>query len=123
MLAAVTFFSLDLHHVFLQMLQETFRHHPIGATFGLPNWDLVTAASAAQEGGLQLAAPMAFCLILTTIVLMLMSRAAPQLNLFSVGFPLRVIVSLAVVLLLLPQMMTGVVGQFASMIDLLKLGR
>ena len=31
---------------------------------------------------------------LTTLVLVLMTRAAPQLNLYSVGFPLRVLVSL-----------------------------
>jgi len=121
MLASVMFFSLDLHHVFLQVLQETFRSYPIGTAFGLPNWDLVAAFSAAEEGGLLLAAPMALCLILTTVVLMLMSRAAPQLNLFSVGFPLRVIVSLAALLLLMPQMLTAVVGQFTRMIELLGL--
>ncbi len=119
MLASVTFFTLDLHHVFLVVLQETFRHYPIGTAFGLPSWNLVTAVSAAEEGGILLAAPMAMCLILTTVVLMLLSRAAPQLNLFSFGFPLRVIVSLAAVLLLLPELMGGIVGQFAWMIELL----
>jgi flagellar biosynthetic protein FliR len=121
MLASVTFFTLDLHHVFLAVLQETFRNYPIGTAFGLPTWNLVTAASAAEEGGLLLAAPMAMCLILTTVVLMLMSRAAPQLNLFSVGFPMRVIVSLAAMLLLLPQFLTGVVGELGWLIDLLGL--
>ena len=62
MLASVTFFTLDLHHVFLQVLFETFRHYPIGTKFGLPKWDLVTAVSTVQEGGLLLAAPMALCL-------------------------------------------------------------
>jgi flagellar biosynthetic protein FliR len=121
MLAGVTFFALDLHHVFLQVLQETFRAYPIGTAFGLPNWDLVAAASAAEESGILLAAPMALCLILTTVVLMLMSRAAPSLNLFSVGFPLRVLVSLAAMLLLLPQLLTGIVSQFTWLIDLLGL--
>ena len=54
----------------------------------------MTAASAAEEGGLLLAAPVALCLSLTTVVLVLMTRAAPQLNLYSVGFPLRVLVCL-----------------------------
>ena len=107
--------------MFLEVLFETFRLYPIGTAFHLPNWDLVTAVSAVEEGGLLLAAPMALCLILTTVLLILLSRAAPQLNLFSVGFPMRVIVSLAVMLLLLPQLMTGVVGQFAWLIELLQL--
>lgn len=121
MLASVTFLTLDLHHVFLQVLFETFRHYPIGTKFRLPNWDLVAAVSAVQEGGLLLAAPMALCLILTTVVLILLSRAAPQLNLFSVGFPMRVIVSLAAMLLLLPQLMAGIVSQFAWLIEFLQL--
>ena len=121
MLASVMVFALDLHHVFLQLLCETFRHYPIGTAFRLPNWDLITAVSSVQEDGLVLAAPMAMCLILTTVVLMLLSRAAPQLNLFSVGFPMRVIVSLAATLLLLPELMTGIISRFGWLIEFLGL--
>ena len=34
-----------------------------------------------------LAAPVALCLFLTTLVLALLTRAAPQMNIYSVGFP------------------------------------
>jgi flagellar biosynthetic protein FliR len=121
LLASATFFAMDLHHVMLRLLQETFRQYPIGATFGMPNWDLVMAATAAQEGGLLLAAPVGLCLMLTTVVLMLLSRAAPQLSLYSVGFPMRVIVSLAMLLLFLPQLLTGMANQFAWLIEFLGL--
>jgi flagellar biosynthetic protein FliR len=121
MLASATFFGLDLHHVFLRVLHETFRTYPVGTAFPLPNWDLVALVSTVHEGGLLLAAPMGLCLILTTVVLMLLSRAAPQLNLFSVGFPMRVVVSLAVLLLLMPQLVTGIVGQFGVLIEILRL--
>jgi flagellar biosynthetic protein FliR len=121
MLASVAFFSLDLHHIFLQLLHETFRSYPVGAAFSMPNWDLVSAVNVAEEGGLMLAAPIALCLVLTTIVLIMLSRAAPQLNLFSFGFALRVIVCMAAMLLLLPQLLSGAVSQFALMIELLGL--
>jgi flagellar biosynthesis protein FliR len=113
LIASAVFFTLDLHHVMLKLLQETFQLYPIGAEFGLPNWDLVRIASVAQEGGLMLAAPTALCLMLTTVVLMLLSRAAPQLSLYSIGFPARVIVSLAALLLFLPQLIDGMANQFA----------
>jgi flagellar biosynthetic protein FliR len=121
MLASVAFLALDLHHSFLLVLEETFRHLPIGQGFQLPNWDLVTAAGAAEEGGILLAAPVAMCLFVTTVILALMTRAAPQLNLYSVGFPLRVLVSLGATLVMLPQLLTGMIGMFAYFLELLQL--
>ena len=92
--------------------------------FHLPkNRTWSTPASSAQEGGLLLAAPVAFCLFLTTVVLALMTRAAPQLNLPSIGFPLRVLVCLGALLLMLPKLFPGMVSLFAYFLDLLQLKR
>lgn len=121
--AALIFFALDLHHVFLLVLQETFHMTPIGQELHLPNWDLVMATGAAEESGLLLAGPVALCLFLTTVVIILMARVAPQLNLFSFGLPLRVLVCLLVLPLLLPQIVTGLAGHFASFTGLLQLPR
>ena len=122
MLASLVFFALDLHHVFLLTLQHSFTQYPIGQAFAMPNWDLIGAASTAQEGGLLLAAPLALCLFLTTVVLALMTRAAPQLNLYSVGFPVRILVSFIAMLLMLPAILNGIVGMFAYFVDILQLG-
>jgi flagellar biosynthetic protein FliR len=121
LLASLVFFALDLHHVFLLVLQETLRHSPIGHPFALPSWDLIHAASAAQEMGLLIAAPVALCLFLTTMVLALMTRAAPQMNLYSIGFPLRVLVCLGAILVLLPQILSGIIGGFSYFAALLQL--
>jgi flagellar biosynthesis protein FliR len=121
MLASVAFLTLDLHHGFLLLLQQTFHHMPIGQGFRLPNWDLTAAVGAGEEGGILLVAPVIVCLFLTTVVLALMTRAAPQLNLYSVGFPLRVFVCLGATLLMLPQIMTGMIGTFSFFLDLLQL--
>lgn len=121
MIASLVFFTLDFHHVFLTVLHATFTRYPIGRAFALPTLDVVTAVGAAEEGGLLLAAPLVLCVFLTTVVLMMMARAAPQLNLFSVGLPLRVLVSLGVILVLLPQMVEGICGQFAYLVDVMRL--
>ncbi len=121
MLASLIFFGLDLHHVFLITLQDTFRRYPIGQAFSLPNWDLIGAAAAAQEGGVLLAAPLVLCLFMTTVVLALMTRAAPQLNLYAVGFPLRILVSLGAMILLLPSILSGIIGLFSYFVDHLQL--
>jgi flagellar biosynthetic protein FliR len=121
LLASLVFFCLDLHHVFLLLLEDSFRVYPIGQPFRLPSWDLITAVSAAEEGGVLLALPVALCLFLTTIVLVMMTRAAPQLNLFTVGFPLRVLVGLAATAVLIPAVLTGLVGLFANLVEVLQL--
>ena len=121
MLASVAFLTLDLHHGFLLLLQQTFHHMPIGQGFRLPNWDLTSVVGAGEEGGVLLIAPVVLCLFLTTVVLALMTRAAPQLNLYSVGFPIRVFVGLGATLLLLPQMMTAMIRMFSLFLDLLQL--
>ncbi len=94
---------------------------PIGMGMRLPSWDLFQAVGAAEEGGLLLAGPVALCLFLATIVIIIMARVAPQLNLYSFGLPLRVLVCLTALLLLLPQIITSMVGQFASLLGLLQL--
>jgi len=50
----------------------------------------------------EVAAPVLGCLFLAEITLGLLSRAAPSLNVFSLAFPLRVIVALIVVAIALP---------------------
>ena len=121
MLASLVFFSLDLHHVFLVTLQETFQRYPIGQPFALPSWDLIGAAAASQEGGVLLAVPLVLCLFMTTVVLALMTRAAPQLNLYAVGFPLRILIGMGAMILLLPSFLTGIVGLFSYFVDYLQL--
>jgi flagellar biosynthesis protein FliR len=121
--ATLIFFSLDLHHVFLLVLQETFQMSPIGQALHLPNWDLVQATGSAEEGGLLLAGPMALCLFLTTVVIIVMGRVSPQLNMYSFGLPLRVCVCLVALLLLLPQILLSMVGQFTNFLCLMQLQR
>jgi flagellar biosynthetic protein FliR len=50
----------------------------------------------------EVAAPVLGCLFLTEVLLGVLSRAAPQLNVFALAFPLRVVVALIVVGLAIP---------------------
>ena len=59
--------------------------------------------------------------LLAVASLALLTRAAPQLNLYSIGFPLRVLVSLGATLVLLPPMLTGMVSMFSYFLELLQL--
>ncbi len=80
MIGILVFFGLDGHQLFLIALHATFGRWPLGGSLtALPVAQLVTGAATAEEWGILLAAPLAFCLFLTTAVLALMARAAPGL--------------------------------------------
>src|SRR5262245_54094834 len=99
-LGVLVFFGLDGHHIWLATMHTMFARWPVGGPIGsLPVAPLVAGLSAAHEWGLALAAPVTICTFVTSILLALMARTAPQLNLFSIGFALRLGVGLLAVLL------------------------
>jgi flagellar biosynthetic protein FliR len=115
-ISLLVFFGLDGHHIWLASLHAMFARYPIGSSIGaLPVGSLVGGLTAAHEWGLLLAAPVGICTFITSIVLALMARTAPQLNLFSVGFALRLGVGLVAAVLFMPEIVTsfgGIVGRF-----------
>jgi len=115
---SILFLGMDGHHVFIVALYSTFTRCPIGGLPMLPSMpNMVDGAASTQEAGVLLAIPVVLCLFLTTIVVALMARAAPHMNLFSIGFTLRVCAGLVAVFILMPELLTvmtavlGYVGQ------------
>ena len=54
-----------------------------------------------------------------TFVLTLMARAAPQINLFTVGFPLRLLAGLVLLFLLIPTLLGSLVNALGRFGELL----
>jgi flagellar biosynthetic protein FliR len=67
---------------------------------------VVRSGGAMFSIALSLALPFLAVMLLTNIVLGVLARVAPQLNIFAVGFPLTVLVGLSTLLLLLPYVET-----------------
>jgi flagellar biosynthetic protein FliR len=57
----------------------------------------VGAMSAAMELGLRVAMPLLAIVCLETVVMGYLSKSVPQLNIMSIGFPLRIVFGLAVI--------------------------
>lgn len=105
MFGVLLFFTHDIHHIFLAALHHSFAQQPIGGAFlDIPVATQLAALASATEWGLLLAAPIACCLFITSLILGLMSRAAPQLNLMSFGYGLRILVGLLATWLLWPDL-------------------
>jgi flagellar biosynthetic protein FliR len=66
--------------------------------------------------GLEIAAPVVIALALTDIAFALVSRAVPQMNVFQVGLPAKVLVGFATVAASLPFVATHLDGQLEEVV-------
>lgn len=103
------FLIADGHHLVLTLLHLSFDRLPLGGAAMPQAAALLSGLTSAYEAGLLLAGPLALCLMLLAVVLAVMSRAAPQLNVYSVGFTLQVAVALLGTLFLLPEIVRALV--------------
>ncbi|MDK9716759.1 MAG: flagellar biosynthetic protein FliR [Trichlorobacter sp.] len=92
LLATLFFLSLNIHHVFIHAIVDSFTVIPLGGwtmSESLIHF-LVNATSNVFILGIRLAAPVMVTLLLTSVVLGIMARAFPQMNVFMVSFPLNI---------------------------------
>jgi flagellar biosynthesis protein FliR len=111
MLVLLTFLALDGHLRLIEVLADGFRTLPVG-TAGLGTgglWQLVEWGTQLFGAALAIALPGVAALIIVQLAFGIMSRAAPQLNLFAVGFPISLILGLAVMLASLPMLQANFV--------------
>ncbi len=84
------FFSLDLHHFLIMAVDFSFQHVTNNFSIMLfPTEQLVSMLNSSSDYGLMVIAPLALILMIVTLSLSLLNRAAPTLNLFSVGIGVR----------------------------------
>jgi len=99
-LATLTFLALGGHLALLEMLVAGLYSLPIG-TSGLGQeglWSLILWGGTLFSGAIGIALPGVTALLIVNLAFGVVSRAAPSLNLFAVGFPVSLVVGLLVVL-------------------------
>lgn len=95
-LMSLIFFSMDGHLLLLKMLLDSFKTLPIGLA-GVDKdmiWTIIRWGGQVFAGGLLLAMPMMTTLLLINVCFGVATRAAPQMNIFSVGLPVTIVVGL-----------------------------
>ncbi len=103
-LVTLLFLGFNGHLMVIQVLVDSFHTLPIGAT-GIDArdlWSLVSAGSGMLAGAVWIALPAVASLLLVNLAFGVMTRAAPQLNIFVVGFPMTMILGFAAILFSLP---------------------
>lgn len=100
LLVLLAFVALDGHLMMIKVLVMSFEWLPVGASAHAGGWLLIVRFAAAMfAAGVLLALPMVATLLITNIALGVLTRSAPQLNIFAVGFPVTLTVGFVVLLL------------------------
>lgn len=103
-LATLVFLAVNAHLLLIGVLVESFQVLPI-STQPLSGGGFFTAASfgaAVFAIGLQLALPLIAILLVVNLALGILTRSAPQLNIFAIGFPITLTVGLVMLTFTLP---------------------
>jgi flagellar biosynthetic protein FliR len=101
LVATLLFLAINGHLLMIDVLVRSFEWLPITATpLSSGGWSyIVRYATVIFATGLLLALPMLTALLVTNIALGILTRAAPQLNLFAIGFPISLAMGMMVVML------------------------
>lgn len=108
LLTLMIFLAANVHLMLLQVLAESFVSLPISASpMGTSGFRQIASwGSLIFAAGVQLALPIIAALLITNIALGVLTRAAPQLNLFGIGFPITLGAGFIVLMLSLPYLAT-----------------
>jgi len=105
----LVFLSLNGHLRLIEVLAGGFRTLPVGGLgFGSADlWQVVTWGGTIFSSALSIALPGITALLIVNLAFGMVSRTAPSLNLMSVGFPVTLIFGLLILVVTVPQLLTG----------------
>lgn len=108
-LVTLTFLAINGHLVLIEILAQGFTTLPVGMSGldGAMVWRLVEWGSQLFAGALTVALPGMAALLVVNLAFGVMSRAAPTLNLFAVGFPITLIAGLVIMYVGLPSVLAA----------------
>ena len=98
MLVTLLFLAMNGHLVVFEVLTESFTTLPVGGGLMVNHyWELAGKLGWVLGAALLLVLPAITALLVVNLAFGAMTRAAPQLNIFSIGFPLTLVMGFVIV--------------------------
>jgi flagellar biosynthetic protein FliR len=117
-LGTLLFLSVDGHLALIDAVVQSYNLIPIGSLSISASslTALVSLGSIVFAGGILLALPVMTALLLINLAFGIITRTAPQLNIFAVGFPVTILAGLFIMFLVMPGFLAALTNifQFAS---------
>ena len=107
MICMIVFITSNAHHTIVKAIFDSYSIVPLGYMNmdGNVMSNLIRLFSDIFIVGFKIAAPIVFTILLTDVALGIISKAMPQMNVFMVGMPLKILVGLIIIVITLPAMM------------------
>ena len=105
--ASLLFLFFNGHLLLIELVVDSFHSLPVAVDGITRNglWDLVAWGSRIFAGGLLIALPILGAMLMVNMGMGVVMRAAPQLNIFSVGFPVTILMGFVLMWVTLPNVM------------------
>jgi len=116
MIFVVLFLSANGHHLLLSILSHSYETFPVGCipTMAVLTTGVIKAGSTMLIVGLKLAAPILAAFLLLMVVLAVLARIMPDMNILFISLPLRVGMGLLLMAIFLP-FIYSFVSEFATL--------
>ena len=97
MLVTLLFLAMNGHLVVFEVLTESFTTMPVGSALLVNHfWEVASKLGWVLGAAMVLVLPAITALLVVNIAFGIMTRAAPQLNIFSIGFPLTLVLGMVI---------------------------
>ena len=117
-LCTLVFFSLNGHLIFFKLMLESFTTLPMGQF--IPNSSIeefLYFSGSMFKAGLAMSISAICTMLVVNFTLGVMTKAAPQLNIFSLGFAVTMIVGICVLFISLSSFMSNFTNNFNDVFD------
>lgn len=118
MIFIILFLSANGHHLFLSIISQSYEAFPAGSipTISVLTGGIVQASSAMLVAGLKLSAPILAAFLLLMIILAVLARMVPEMNILFISLPMRVGLGFLMVLIFLP-FFNSFITEFADLMS------
>jgi flagellar biosynthetic protein FliR len=116
MIFILLFLSANGHHLFLMIISRSYESFPAGSMPTIPVLaeGVISAGSVMLLHSLKLAAPTLAAFIMLMVILAVLARMVPEMNILFISLPLRVGLGLLMVAIFMP-FISSFVGEFAKL--------
>lgn len=114
--STLLFLTLGGHLLLIEMLLDSFHTLPIGPS-GIERadvWSILAWSSRLFSAGLLMALPALASLLMVNVAFGVVTKAAPQLNIFAVGFPVTLVLGVLLMWITLPAVLNGFTNLLAE---------
>ena len=118
MIFILLFLSANGHHLFLSVISRSYEAFPAGSipTISVLTGGLIQASSAMLLAGLKLSAPILAAFLILMVVLAILARMVPEMNILFISLPMRVGMGFLMVTIFLP-FFSSFITEFAELMN------